>query len=58
MCDPAKLAIATAGINAMQINLHLNQCFHNRSFKNPFRISKIPFSPQNFLEKIKKIQAI
>jgi hypothetical protein len=39
------------------------QCFHNRSFKNPFRISKIPFSPQNFLatqtvEKIKKIQAI
>jgi hypothetical protein len=31
-------------------------------FKNPFTISKIPFSPQNFLatqtvEKIKKIQA-
>jgi hypothetical protein len=40
----------------------LNQCFHNRLFKNPFTISKIPFSPQNFLatqtvEKIKKIQA-
>jgi hypothetical protein len=39
------------------------QCFHNRSFKNPFTISKIPFFPQNFLatqtaEKIKKIQAI
>jgi hypothetical protein len=38
-----------------------NQCFHNRLFKNPFTISKIPFSPQNFLathtvEKIKKIQ--
>jgi hypothetical protein len=39
------------------------QCFHNRSFKNHFTISKIPLFPQNFLatqtvEKIKKIQAI
>jgi hypothetical protein len=39
-----------------------DQCFHNRLFKNPFTISKIPFFPQNFLatqtvEKIKKIQA-
>jgi hypothetical protein len=39
-----------------------DQCFHNRLSKNPFTISKIPFSPQNFLatqtmEKIKKIQA-
>jgi hypothetical protein len=39
------------------------QCFHNRLFKNPFTISKIPFSPQNFpatqtVVKIKKIQAI
>ena len=40
----------------------MKQCFHNRLFKNPFTISKIPFSPQNFLVtqtvgKIKKIQA-
>ena len=39
-----------------------SQCFHNRLFKNPFTISKIPFFPQNFLAnqtvgKIKKIQA-
>ena len=42
--------------------LWLFQCFHNRLIKNPFTISNIPFSPQNFLatqtvENIKKIQA-
>jgi hypothetical protein len=46
-----------------QLNMASKQCFHNRLFKNPFTISKIPFFPQNFpatqtVEKIKKIQAI
>jgi hypothetical protein len=44
------------------LKVPLTQCFHNRLFKNPFTISKIPFFPQNFLAtqtvgKIKKIQA-
>jgi hypothetical protein len=39
----------------------VSQCFHNRLFKNPFTISKIPFFPQNFLatktvKNTKKIQ--
>jgi hypothetical protein len=35
-----------------------DQCFHNRLFKNPFTISKIPFFPQNFLatQTVKKIK--